>query len=221
VSVCRFSATHADAVTRSVTLGTGTDALDHDPPPVDIRTMRLLLVMRSAGGLAAVALIAAGCGGGVKASANRALLVSGARVLAQSGCEACHRIGDDGNDGPGPSLTAVGAHLSSKAIARALEDPREPMPAYGGRGGLPRNQFTAVVAYLASLRGPGDAIAVPGAPSYVQIPVSPKTLCAPRYFATIVAIAGGAHASKQTKRKLAQTKQRLRGYCRAHGRPSP
>ncbi|HVR06312.1 MAG TPA: cytochrome B, partial [Solirubrobacteraceae bacterium] len=29
----------------------------------------------------------------------------GRAIVAQSGCEACHKIGDDGNDGPGPELT--------------------------------------------------------------------------------------------------------------------
>jgi cytochrome c5 len=187
---------------------------------VDIRCMRFAARVGGVGCLAAVAVIAAGCGGGGQAP-NRALVSAGAKVVAESGCEACHRIGDDGNDGPGPTLTTVGAHLSSKAIARALDDPREPMPSYGGPGGLPRNQFNAVVAYLASLRGPGDAIVVPGAPTYTQTPLSPKAVCGPHYFAAIVAITGGAHASNQTKRQLAQVKQRLLRYCRAHGQPSP
>lgn len=182
--------------------------------------MRLVVVVRGVGCVVAVAMIAAGCGGG-QAGANRALISAGARVVGDSGCEACHRIGDEGNDGPGPTLTTVGAHLSSKAIARALDDPREPMPSYGGPGGLPRNQFNAVVAYLASLRAPRDAIAVPGAPTYTQKPLSPKALCSPRYFATIVAIAGGSDASKRVKHTLAQVKQRLRRFCRAHGQPSP
>jgi cytochrome c5 len=177
--------------------------------------MRFAVRVRSVCCVPVLAMIAAGCGGGQ--APNRALISAGAKVVAESGCEACHRIGDNGNDGPGPALTTVGAHLSSKAIARALDDPREPMPSYGGAGGLPRNQFKAVVAYLASLRGPGDTIVVPGAPTYAQTPISPKALCAPHYFATIVAIAGGAHASNQTKRQLAQIKLRLRRYCRAHG----
>jgi hypothetical protein len=154
---------------------------------VDIRCMRFAARVGGVGCLAAVAVIAAGCGGGGQAP-NRALVSAGAKVVAESGCEACHRIGDDGNDGP---------------------------------GGLPRNQFNAVVAYLASLRGPGDAIVVPGAPTYTQTPLSPKAVCGPHYFAAIVAITGGAHASNQTKRQLAQVKQRLLRYCRAHGQPSP
>ena len=35
----------------------------------------------------------------------------GRAVVAQSGCEACHKIGDDGNDGPGPELTHIGARV--------------------------------------------------------------------------------------------------------------
>ena len=35
----------------------------------------------------------------------------GKQVVAQSGCLACHKIGENGNDGPGPPLTEIGARL--------------------------------------------------------------------------------------------------------------
>ena len=76
----------------------------------------------------------------------------GRSVVAQSGCEACHKIGDNGNDGPGPELTTIGSRLPSEAIARTLVNPTEPMPSYGGKGGLPPKQFSAVVAFLADLK---------------------------------------------------------------------
>jgi Cytochrome c len=46
---------------------------------------------------------------------------AGKLVVAQSGCLACHRIGDDGNRGPGTNLTHIGAKLSEREIAHALE----------------------------------------------------------------------------------------------------
>jgi len=38
----------------------------------------------------------------------------GRMVTAQSGCLACHRIGSDGNAGPGPVLTHIGSKLSKQ-----------------------------------------------------------------------------------------------------------
>ena len=35
----------------------------------------------------------------------------GRLVVAQSGCEACHTIGNNGNAGPGPNLTHIGSRL--------------------------------------------------------------------------------------------------------------
>ena len=35
---------------------------------------------------------------------------AGKEVAAQSGCLACHKIGENGNDGPGPELTEIGAN---------------------------------------------------------------------------------------------------------------
>ena len=36
----------------------------------------------------------------------------GKEVVAQSGCEACHKIGDNGNAGPGPELTHIGSRIA-------------------------------------------------------------------------------------------------------------
>src|ERR671937_1139721 len=47
----------------------------------------------------------------------------GKDVAAASGCLACHKIGDNGNNGPGPPLTKVGARLPRQAIARTLINP--------------------------------------------------------------------------------------------------
>src|ERR671937_1479322 len=47
----------------------------------------------------------------------------GRAVAASSGCLGCHKIGDNGNNGPGPPLTKVGARLPKQAIARTLINP--------------------------------------------------------------------------------------------------
>jgi len=73
----------------------------------------------------------------------------GRSVVAEDGCEACHKLGGFGNDGPGPELTQIGARIPPQGIARTLVNPTEPMPSYAQ---LPPKQFAAVVAFLSSLR---------------------------------------------------------------------
>jgi quinol-cytochrome oxidoreductase complex cytochrome b subunit len=74
---------------------------------------------------------------------------AGKLVAAQSGCLACHKIGENGNDGPGPHLTDIGDKLQSGAIRRTLENPTAPMPSFAG---LPEEKKAALVAFLASLK---------------------------------------------------------------------
>jgi hypothetical protein len=74
---------------------------------------------------------------------------AGRRALAQSGCLACHRIGDTGNSGPGRNLTHVGSRLSERQIAHALIDSRAPMPSFRH---LPAQKRHDVVRFLALLR---------------------------------------------------------------------
>ena len=54
----------------------------------------------------------------------------GKLVAAQSGCLACHKIGENGNDGPGPHLTQIGGKLPAAAIAQTLRNPTAPMPSF-------------------------------------------------------------------------------------------
>jgi menaquinol-cytochrome c reductase cytochrome b/c subunit len=77
-----------------------------------------------------------------------AALEPGKEVVAQSGCLACHKLGDNGNDGPGPDLTHIGARLPRNAIARSLEVGPSIMPSYAG---LSPQKFQALTAYIASL----------------------------------------------------------------------
>jgi menaquinol-cytochrome c reductase cytochrome b/c subunit len=74
----------------------------------------------------------------------------GKEVAAQSGCLACHKIGENGNDGPGPELTEIGERLPREAIARSLQNPPEGMPNFSG---LPPQKFEELTAFLASLDG--------------------------------------------------------------------
>jgi quinol---cytochrome c reductase cytochrome c subunit, bacillus type len=55
---------------------------------------------------------------------------AGKEVVAQSGCGACHLIGENGNNGPGPELTHIGARIPRAAILRSLEIGPGIMPAY-------------------------------------------------------------------------------------------
>ncbi len=70
----------------------------------------------------------------------------GKLVVAQSGCLACHKIGDNGNSGPGPELTHIGARIPRQGIARTLVNPTAPMPSFKN---LPPKKFNAVVEFLA------------------------------------------------------------------------
>jgi len=73
----------------------------------------------------------------------------GKLVVAQSGCLACHKIGDNGNDGPGPQLTHIGARVPRQQIARTLVNPAAPMPPFRN---LPPKKFNAVVEFLSLLK---------------------------------------------------------------------
>jgi menaquinol-cytochrome c reductase cytochrome b/c subunit len=73
---------------------------------------------------------------------------AGRLLVGQSGCLACHRIGENGNNGPGPNLSDVGARLSAARIRHALVDPTAPMPSFKE---LPARSLRALVAYLHQL----------------------------------------------------------------------
>jgi ubiquinol-cytochrome c reductase cytochrome b subunit/menaquinol-cytochrome c reductase cytochrome b/c subunit len=77
------------------------------------------------------------------------LFNSGRSVVANHGCEACHKIGEDGNAGPGPDLTHIGSRLPRQAIARTLVNPTSPMPSFKN---LPANEFNAVTYFLSQLK---------------------------------------------------------------------
>jgi menaquinol-cytochrome c reductase cytochrome b/c subunit len=74
---------------------------------------------------------------------------AGKQVVAQSGCLACHKIGENGNTGPGPNLSKIGGRLPRQAIARTLVNPTAPMPPYNN---LPVEKRDNLVEFLAQLK---------------------------------------------------------------------
>jgi menaquinol-cytochrome c reductase cytochrome b/c subunit len=74
---------------------------------------------------------------------------AGKQVAAQSGCLACHKFGENGNDGPGPPLSEVAQRLPKQAIARTLINPTAPMPSFKD---LPPEKFNALVDFLSTLK---------------------------------------------------------------------
>jgi menaquinol-cytochrome c reductase cytochrome b/c subunit len=73
---------------------------------------------------------------------------AGKQVVAQSGCLACHKIGENGG-ALGPNLTQIGGRLARQAIARTLINPTAPMPSYKE---LPAAKRDALVEFLAQLK---------------------------------------------------------------------
>jgi quinol-cytochrome oxidoreductase complex cytochrome b subunit len=74
---------------------------------------------------------------------------AGKLVAAQSGCLACHKIGENGNDGPGPHLTTIADKLPKAAIMRTLQNPTAPMPSFKN---MPQDKLNALVNFLSSLK---------------------------------------------------------------------
>ena len=76
----------------------------------------------------------------------------GRAVAASTGCLGCHKIGENGNNGPGPPLTKVGARLPRQAIARTLINPTPPMPSFQKLRQQNAKEFNELVDFLSSLR---------------------------------------------------------------------
>ena len=78
--------------------------------------------------------------------------VPGKLVAAESGCQGCHKIGQNGNAGPGPNLTHIGARLPRNAIARTLVNPTAPMPSFIALKKSDPKKFNELVDFLAQLK---------------------------------------------------------------------
>lgn len=74
---------------------------------------------------------------------------AGKQIVAQSGCLACHSIGENGaHGGLGPDLTEIGSAVPRSAIKRSVEIGPGIMPSFRGLGEKDLNE---VADYLASL----------------------------------------------------------------------
>jgi len=76
----------------------------------------------------------------------------GELVVGQSGCEACHEIGQNGNNGPGPILTHIGRVLPAAAIASTLINPTSPMPSFSDLAQKSPQKFKELVEFLSMLQ---------------------------------------------------------------------
>jgi ubiquinol-cytochrome c reductase cytochrome b subunit/menaquinol-cytochrome c reductase cytochrome b/c subunit len=84
--------------------------------------------------------------------AQKATFTAGELVVGQSGCLACHVIGENGNNGPGPALTHIGTTLRPAAIASTLRNPTAPMPSFAGLAKQYPQKFQNLVSFLSELQ---------------------------------------------------------------------
>jgi menaquinol-cytochrome c reductase cytochrome b/c subunit len=85
-------------------------------------------------------------------AAERQTFMAGELVVGQTGCGACHKIGENGNDGPGPNLTHIGSMLPAAAIASTLRNPTAPMPSFKNLAKNSPTKFKDLVGFLSLLQ---------------------------------------------------------------------
>ena len=73
---------------------------------------------------------------------------AGKEIVAGAGCLACHKIGENGNNGPGPDLTHIAQRVPRAAIVRSVEIGPGIMPSYRD---LPPQKLDELANFLASL----------------------------------------------------------------------
>lgn len=113
-------------------------------------------------GAAVLALGLVGCGGG-SGSPGTAINASppttiqpklppgdkgGRRVVMQSGCLACHRIGESGDRKLASNLTHIGTRESRESILRTLKKGPGIMPSFDNLG---KEKLDRLASYLANL----------------------------------------------------------------------
>ncbi len=85
-------------------------------------------------------------------ASQKATFIAGEAVAGESGCGACHQIGSNGNNGPGPPLTHIGSKRRPGAIAATLRNPTAPMPSFAGMAQQTPKKFADLVSFLADLQ---------------------------------------------------------------------
>jgi len=83
---------------------------------------------------------------------QKQVFLAGETVVGESGCEGCHQIGSNGNDGPGPPLTHIGQILRPGAISQTLRNPTSPMPSFSGLAKQSPKKFNDLVSFLSDLQ---------------------------------------------------------------------
>ena len=73
---------------------------------------------------------------------------AGKEVVAASGCLACHKLGENGNNGPGPELTHIAQRIPRAAIIRSVEIGPGIMPSYRE---MPPKKLNELADFLSSL----------------------------------------------------------------------
>lgn len=77
---------------------------------------------------------------------------AGELVVGESGCLACHVIGENGNNGPGPPLTHIGSLLPPGQIDSTLKNPTAPMPSFAGLAKTSPKKYQNLVYFLTMLQ---------------------------------------------------------------------
>jgi uncharacterized membrane protein len=73
---------------------------------------------------------------------------AGKEVVAGAGCLACHKLGENGNHGPGVDLTHIAASIPRASILRSVEIGPGIMPSFRD---LPPKKLNELADFLASL----------------------------------------------------------------------
>src|ERR1700755_2161016 len=73
---------------------------------------------------------------------------AGSEIVAGSGCLACHKLGENGNNGPGPDRTHIGSRIPRAAIVRSVEIGPSIMPSFRE---LPYKKLNELADFLSSL----------------------------------------------------------------------
>ncbi len=84
--------------------------------------------------------------------AQRAVFMAGEVIVGESGCEGCHELGSNGNNGPGPPLTHIGSRRAAAAIAQTLKNPTAPMPSFANLAKTSPKKFAELVQFLSDLK---------------------------------------------------------------------
>jgi menaquinol-cytochrome c reductase cytochrome b/c subunit len=85
-------------------------------------------------------------------AAEKTTFTKGGQIVGESGCLACHVLGDNGNNGPGPDLTHIAKIVPQQQIASTLINPTPPMPSFKALQTQSPTKFNTLVAFLSELQ---------------------------------------------------------------------